>query len=106
MEAEHLTAAQCDELAEALLQDAAALPDGSEREKNLFEAGSGLSRPREHETYRSSQGKLASRHLPTSPYWHLADMPILPLDVCCRGWTGHAVQAGQLPLRTRNGHSV
>ena len=32
---ERLTAGQCDELVEALLQDAAALPDGSEREKLL-----------------------------------------------------------------------
>jgi hypothetical protein len=40
MEAEHLTAAQCDELAEALLQDAAALPDGSERE-NLLKLAAG-----------------------------------------------------------------
>ena len=35
MQDEHLTVAQCDELVEALLQDAAALPDGSEREKLL-----------------------------------------------------------------------
>jgi len=35
MENERLTVAQCDELVEALLQDAAALPDGSEREKLL-----------------------------------------------------------------------
>jgi hypothetical protein len=35
MQDEHLTVAQCDELVEALVQDAAALPDGSEREKLL-----------------------------------------------------------------------
>ena len=35
MHDEHLTVAQCDELVEALLQDAAALPDGSERENLL-----------------------------------------------------------------------
>ena len=37
---EHLTAAECDELVEALLQDAAALPDGSERE-NLLKLAAG-----------------------------------------------------------------
>ena len=35
MQDEHLTVAQCDELVEALLQDAAALPEGPEREKLL-----------------------------------------------------------------------
>ena len=35
MQDEHLTVAQCEELVEALLQDAAALRDGSEREKLL-----------------------------------------------------------------------
>ena len=39
-EHEHLTAAECDELVEALLQDAAALPDGSERE-NLLKLAAG-----------------------------------------------------------------
>jgi hypothetical protein len=32
--------------------------------------------------------------------WHLADMPTLRLDVCFRGWTGHAVRMGRLPLMT------
>ena len=40
MEDETLTAAQCDELVEALLQDAAALPDGPERE-NLLKLAEG-----------------------------------------------------------------
>ncbi len=35
MQNERLTVAECDELAEALQKDAAALPDGSEREKLL-----------------------------------------------------------------------
>ncbi len=35
MQDENLTVAQCDELAQALLEDAAALPDGSERESLL-----------------------------------------------------------------------
>jgi hypothetical protein len=37
---EHLTAAECDELVEILLQDAAALPVGSERE-NLLKLAAG-----------------------------------------------------------------
>ena len=40
MQDENLTAAQCDELVEALLEDAAALPDGSERE-NLLKLAAG-----------------------------------------------------------------
>jgi hypothetical protein len=43
-----LTADECDELAEALRQDAAALPDELENE-NLFGAGGVLSRPRPNE---------------------------------------------------------
>ena len=35
MQDEHLTVDDCDELVEALFQDAAALPDGSERENLL-----------------------------------------------------------------------
>jgi hypothetical protein len=35
MQDEHLTVDECDELAEALRQDAAALPNGSEKEKLL-----------------------------------------------------------------------
>lgn len=40
MQNERLTVAECDEVAEALLQDAAALPDGPERE-NLLELAEG-----------------------------------------------------------------
>ena len=38
MHDEHLTVDECDELAEALRQDAAALPNGSEKE-NLLKLG-------------------------------------------------------------------
>ena len=40
MQEEHFTAVECDELVEALLQDAAALPDGPERE-NLLKLAEG-----------------------------------------------------------------
>jgi hypothetical protein len=40
MQDEHLTVDDCDELVEALFQDAAALPDGSERE-NLLKLAEG-----------------------------------------------------------------
>jgi hypothetical protein len=34
-------------------------------------------------------------------FWHLADTPAAALDVCFRGQTRHAVQAGQLPTLTQ-----
>jgi hypothetical protein len=40
MQDENLTAAQCDELVEALIEEAAALPDGPERE-NLLKLAAG-----------------------------------------------------------------
>ena len=54
MQEEHLTVDQCDELAKALREDAARLPQGSERE-NLLQLAGGLPRPCRHEKNGSSQ---------------------------------------------------
>ena len=57
MHGEHLTIDECNELAEALRQDAAAFTKRV-GEREFVEAGGVLSRPREHKKDGSSQSEL------------------------------------------------
>ena len=55
----HLTADECDELAEALRHDAAALPDELKKSEPVG-AGGELSQPRPNEAFGITQGELTT----------------------------------------------